>query len=59
MANGTVKFKEIIKRQDLILKELRQLRAISSLGRFEGLAEKGRKFAKARRITKADVLRND
>jgi hypothetical protein len=52
--------KDLVKRQDMILEELRQLKVkLKTLGswrRFEELARKGRKFARAKGITPADVI---
>ncbi|MBI4159896.1 hypothetical protein HY504_01890 [Candidatus Wolfebacteria bacterium] len=55
--------RKLNQRQDQILEEMRQIkvkmRALGSLRRFEDLAKKGRKFAKEKGISRADVLRND
>ena len=53
----------LLKKQDIILQELRQLNAkmnfFGSLTRFEDLAKKGRVFAKKRSIRPIDVLSDD
>lgn len=55
--------RKINQRQNLILEEMRQLQTkikiLGSLRRFEDLAKKGRKFAKAKGIKPSDVLKND
>lgn len=55
--------RKIDRRQDLILEEMRQIKAkmkiLGSLRRFEDLAKKGRKFAKEKGIKPADILKYD
>ena len=52
-------YRDILKKQDIILKELRQIKMLNAVERFEKLAKRGRQFAKARKIKRGDVLRND
>jgi hypothetical protein len=52
-------YKNILKKQDLILRELKELKTLSILGHFDELAMRGRKFAKMRGIKRPDVLKND
>ena len=54
---------QILKNQNAMLEELKQLRKkvalLGSLQRFEELAKRGKKFAKARKITLEKVLQDD
>ena len=58
-----IKYKDLFKQQNIILKELEQLKAklaiVASLRRFEDLSKEGRKFAKIKSIEPVDVLKND
>jgi len=55
--------RKLNQRQGQILEEMRQIKVkmkvLGSLRRFEDLAKKGRRFAKERGISPADVLKND
>ena len=59
----TKNYKEILKCQEIILKELDQLKTkmlfLGSLGRLKEVAKKGRQFAKKQKISPKDVLEND
>ena len=61
--NQKTEYRNILKTQNIILKELNQLKTklmiLGSLRRFEDLAKKGRQFANKRGIKLADVLEND
>lgn len=55
--------RKLNQRQNQIFEEVRQIKAkmriFGSLRRFEDLVKRGRKFAKEKGITPADVLKND
>lgn len=61
--NKKTKYEDVVKTQKTILDELRQInlkmRIMGSLREFEYLAEKGRKFAKIKKIKSSDILKND
>jgi len=63
VTNQKTEYKNILKTQNIILEELKQLKnkmmILGSLRRFEDLARKGRQFAKKRGIKLSDVLEND
>lgn len=50
-------------KEKIIIEELNQLKAkmqlLGSLRRFKTLSQKGRTFAKAKKIRPSDVLKND
>jgi len=61
--NQKTEYRDLVKTQDMILQELKQLKAklmvLGSLKRFENIAEKGRDFAEKRNIKSEDVTEND
>lgn len=58
-----VEYQTLRRNQDAIRRELNALKAkiaaLGSLARFDELARRGRRFARARGIALADVLRGD
>lgn len=56
-------YKNVLKTQNIILEELKQLKIkitiLGSLRHFENLTKKGRKFAQKKGIKFSDVLEND
>jgi len=63
MSTQTITYQQILRTQKAILGELTQLknkfRLLSSVERFDKLANKGRKFARQRGITRTQVLKDD